>query len=274
MAEPLRSPVGAHAHTGRELPSRLRAAGIVPGPDAFATWCELRAVEGRRATVVDLYALAALPRGMEPNELPLDERAELAARAMRVIWPGFEVTGGSDRDTDPVAIVAYDPTWPDRFATWRAQLAAELGETARRIDHVGSTSVPELAAKPTIDIQVGVDAVEDEGSYSPGLERLGLVLRSRDRLHRFFRPPQGKPRDVHVHVCRVGGTWEREHLLFRDHLRTHPLARRQYAAAKREAVEIWGNDRVAYGEAKSDVILDQLADAERWAEQTGWTPGG
>lgn len=274
MAEPLRNPVEPHPHTGHELPARLAAAGLRAGPDPFTTWCELRAVEGRRATVVDLYALAALPRGIEPNELSLAERADLAARAMRVIWPGFEVADGAERDADPVAIVDYDPGWPDRFACWHARIAAELDGAARRIDHVGSTSVPGLAAKPTIDIQVGVDDVEDEHSYAPGLERLGLVLRSRDRLHRFFRPPAGRPRDVHVHVCRAGGAWEREHLLFRDHLRTHPPARRQYAAAKREAVETWGNDRVAYGEAKSDVILDQLADAERWAKETGWQPGG
>ncbi|HVB27334.1 MAG TPA: GrpB family protein [Mycobacteriales bacterium] len=274
MAEPLRSGRAApQAQPARSLAERLAAAGVSAGDDPFATWTALRAVEGRRTTVVDLYRLAAAPLGILPQELPQDRRADLAARAMRVIWPGFEVTTGGERDTDPVSIVDYDPAWPRQFAEWRSRISAELGASAVRIDHVGSTAVPGLTAKPTIDVQVSVAALDDEPAYAAGLERIGLVLRSRDRLHRFFRPPPGQPRSVHVHVCAAGGAWEREHLLFRDHLRTHPLARREYAAAKREAVETWGSDRVAYGEAKSDVILDQLSDAEGWAAQVGWAPG-
>ena len=275
MAEParVRSLAPAGRTPGSEIARRLRRAGIVAGADPFETWCQLRNVEGRRATVVDLYALAAAPRGIPPEQLPLTERADLAARAMRVIWPGFEVASGSDHDPDPVSIVEYDPSWPDRYRDWRDRLAAGLGPVARRIDHVGSTSVPGLAAKPTIDIQISVEHLDDEDAYAPTLVKLGLVLRSRDDLHRFFRPPRDRVRDVHVHVCQAGGAWEREHLLFRDHLRTHAEARTQYAAAKQDAVARWGNDRIAYGEAKSDVILDQLGAAERWAAQTGWSPG-
>ncbi len=275
MAEParFRSPTPATRTTDGGLARRLRRAGIVPGSDPFQTWCQLRRAEGRRATVVDLYAIAAAPRGIPPEQLPLAERGDLAARAMRVIWPGFEVATGSERDTDPVSVVEYDPSWPDRYREWHDRLAAALGSTATRIDHVGSTSVPGLAAKPTIDIQISVRRLDDEDTYVPALVGLGLVLRSRDDLHRFFRPPRDRVRDVHVHVCQAGGAWEREHLLFRDHLRTHAEARSQYAAAKQDAVARWGNDRIAYGEAKSDVILDQLGAAERWAAQTGWSPG-
>jgi GrpB-like predicted nucleotidyltransferase (UPF0157 family) len=273
VAEParFRNPTPAIRPAG-ELARRLRRAGIVPGADPFHTWCQLRGAEGRRATVVDLYALAAAPRGIAPEQLPLAERGELAARAMRVIWPGFEVASGSDRDPDPVSVVRYDPGWPERYGRWHDRLSAGLGAAALRIDHVGSTSVPGLAAKPTIDIQISVAKLDDEDAYHPALAALGLVLRSRDDLHRFFRPPRDRVRDVHVHVCESGGAWEREHLLFRDHLRAHPQARALYAKAKQEAVARWGNDRIAYGEAKSDVILDQLAAAERWAARTGWSP--
>lgn len=274
MAEParFRSSAPAGRTPASKIARRLRRAGIVAGADPFETWCQLRDVEGRRATVVDLYALAAAPRGMPPEWLPLTERADLAARAMRVIWPGFEVASGSERDSDPVAVVEYDPSWPERYREWHERLATGLGAVARRIDHVGSTSVPGLAAKPTIDIQISVARLDDEDAYAPILVELGLVLRSRDDLHRFFRPPRDRIRDVHVHVCEADGSWEREHLLFRDHLRAHADARRRYAAAKRAAVARWGNDRIAYGEAKSDVILDQLAAAERWAAHTGWSP--
>jgi GrpB-like predicted nucleotidyltransferase (UPF0157 family) len=67
---------------------------------------------------------------------------------------------------------------------------------------------------------------------------------------------------VHVHVCERGSDWERDHLLFRDHLRQHALAREAYAAAKREAVAAWADDGFAYTDAKSEVILGIMAEAE------------
>jgi len=76
-----------------------------------------------------------------------------------------------------------------------------------------------------------------------------------------------------VHVCQHGGDWERVHLLFRDHLRSSADAREAYAAAKHEAAKVWGNDRAAYTEAKSDVVLGILDRAEAWAAATGWAIG-
>lgn len=131
--------------------------------------------------------------------------------------------------------MAYDPAWPAAFQRWRDRLAGELGDAALRVEHVGSTAVPGLAAKPTIDIQVSVALLEEETRYVPGVEATGLVLRSRDDYHRFFRPPADRARDVHVHVCPAGSAWEREHLLLRDYLRTHEQASRAYAAAKTAA---------------------------------------
>jgi GrpB-like predicted nucleotidyltransferase (UPF0157 family) len=75
---------------------------------------------------------------------------------------------------------------------------------------------------------------------------------------------------VHVHVCTAGGTWEREHLLFRDYVRAHPAARDAYAQAKRDAVRTWHDDRWAYTEAKTGVILDILDAAEQWAASSGF----
>jgi GrpB-like predicted nucleotidyltransferase (UPF0157 family) len=98
------------------------------------------------------------------------------------------------------------------------------------------------------------------------------VLRSRDEMHRYFRPPAGQPRDVHVHVCAAGSQWERDHLLFRDYLRADPAACCRYAEAKRANVRRWSDDSWGYTEAKSGVILDILELAAGWARATAWTP--
>jgi len=149
---------------------------------------------------------------------------------------------------------------------------AALGAAAVRIDHVGSTSVPGLAAKPVIDVQVSVSDLGDEESYVPATESAGLVLRTREDARRFFRPPPGTPREVHVHVCQAGGGWERDHLLFRDYLRARPEVHAQYGELKRELAAVWHDDRAGYTEAKSGFILDTLDDAGQWAVATGWHP--
>jgi GrpB-like predicted nucleotidyltransferase (UPF0157 family) len=241
------------------------------GDDAFAVWREMREREGARVTLIQLYALVAKPRGLEPHELPLAERRELASRATPLMWPGFEYNERSKRrERQPVEVVAYDQGWPERFEAWRGRLVGLLGPVALRIEHVGSTSVPGLAAKPVVDIQVSVANLGDEDRYVPPCEAAGLQFRLRDDEHRYFQPPPGKPRDVHVHVCQQGAEWERVHLLFRDYLRCSADAREAYAAAKREAARLWGNDRPAYTEAKTDVILGIIDRAEAWAVATCW----
>jgi GrpB-like predicted nucleotidyltransferase (UPF0157 family) len=224
-------------------------------------------------SLIDLYALVAAERRVRPHELSSEERALLARLAFAVIWPGFETIPGSDRGFEPVVVITYDPEWPARFEQWRARIVAVLGIAALAIEHVGSTAVPGLAAKPIIDIQVSVAELEDEGAYVPALAQVGLQLRSRDALHRFLRPFADRPRDVHVHVCAEGGSWEREHLLLRDYLRTHPHAVSTYGATKQDLAPRWREDSVAYGEAKSDVIIQTLQTAEEWATSTGWTVG-
>jgi GrpB-like predicted nucleotidyltransferase (UPF0157 family) len=76
---------------------------------------------------------------------------------------------------------------------------------------------------------------------------------------------------VHVHVCQAGSTWERDHLLFRDYVRAHPAARDVYAQDKRDAVRTWADDRWAYTDAKTGMILDILDAAEQWAITTNWS---
>jgi len=180
------------------------------------------------------------------------------------------VLPGSARGADPHEVASYDPDWPARFQAWRDRLAAALGPAAVRIDHVGSTSVPGLAAKPIIDVQVSVPDVDDERPYLCRAESTGLVLQLRERGHRFLLPPAAEPRDVHVHICGSGGAWEHDHLLLRDYLRAHPLVCENYAALKKELIARWHHDRKAYGDSKTDFVLDTLADAAEWAMATGW----
>jgi hypothetical protein len=98
--------------------------------------------------------MAAAPRGMAARELPREERQALARLAVPLMWPGFSLIAGSERPLDPVHVAGCDPAWAASFAGWRERVAAALGATAQRIEHVGSTSVPGLAAKPVVDIQV------------------------------------------------------------------------------------------------------------------------
>jgi GrpB-like predicted nucleotidyltransferase (UPF0157 family) len=242
----------------RSLQARLADAGVEAGADPVEAWRRLRAHEGARATVIDLYELVAAPRGLTAVQLAWDERVPLIRSVMRDVWPGFEQTAGSERRGELIRVVEYDAGWPLRFERWRRTLESALGDTAVRIEHVGSTSVPGLAAKPIVDVQVSVADLGDEAAYVPQLAESGLQLRSRDDLHRFFRPPPDHARDVHVHVCAAGSDWERDHLLFRDYLRAHPEVRERYASVKREAAHVWADDGWAYTDAKSEIILDLM----------------
>jgi GrpB-like predicted nucleotidyltransferase (UPF0157 family) len=257
---------------GRTLADRLVAAGVSERAEPWDAWLQLRAAEGDRTTVIDLYELVAISQGLAAHELPAATRLSLAQQAMAQKWPGFAITEGSRRPGMSLVVVDYDPAWPQAYERWRQRIAAALGRTATRIEHVGSTSVPGLAAKPIVDIQVSVADLGREPRYIPLLQAIGLVLRSRDELHRYLRPPAGRPREVHVHVCAADGQWERDHLLFRDYLRATPAACLRYAEAKRASARRWSDDGWAYTEAKTGVVLDILEQAEDWAVATGWAP--
>lgn len=238
--------------------------------DVFNRWRARRRAGDPAANLIELYALVARPRGLEAWELPLYERMALSARALPEAFPGFELVPNSGRGPDPITLVPYDAEWPQRFQIWKQRLLDALPLRPHRIDHIGSTAVPGLVAKDSVDIQVSVDDIREEGGYVPAIESLGVQLRSRDDLHRYFRPFAGRPRDVHVHVCNAGSEWERQHLLFAAYLRGNAAARVRYAQAKVEALARWADDRAAYTEAKDAVIRQIQATAEDWARLTGW----
>jgi GrpB-like predicted nucleotidyltransferase (UPF0157 family) len=137
---------------------------------------------------------------------------------------------------EPVSIVVrdYDPEWPSRFESVRDRIRAALGSPALVVEHIGSTAVPELAAKPIIDVLLTVADTEDESGYAPALERAGFVLRVREPGHRMFRTPE---RDVHVHVYQHDAPAVTDLLDLRNWLRRAKADRELYAATKRELAQ-------------------------------------
>lgn len=257
------------------LRERLVEVGLDPDDlgEPRAAFARLHERFGRRATLVDRYALEAAARGVDPEALDAELRARLAREVIPMQLPGWELVESAGRTVaDPIEVVDHRAEWAERFAGWRERLLDALGATAVRVEHVGSTAVPGLAAKPVVDVQVSVADVEDEAAYVPAIEALSVALRSRDPGHRYFRPAGDLPRTVQIHVVDAGSAFEREHLLFRDYLRADAETRDRYAALKLELARRYRGDRLAYNEGKTGFILDALEEAERWAGRVGWQP--
>lgn len=155
------------------------------------------------------------------------------------------------RERREIVIADYDPAWPERFAAERERIAEALGDRALRIEHIGSTSVPGLAAKPIVDILVEVTSLD-----AVDLEPAGYVLRVREEGHRMFRTPE---LDVHVHVWPAGAANIESDLAFRDRLRASPEDRAAYEALKRELATRDWPDMNHYAEAKGPLIREILA---------------
>lgn len=176
--------------------------------------------------------------------------------------------------TDPVNVVPYDPEWPRLFAELGARLRAALGPVALRIDHIGSTAVPGLAAKPVIDVQISVASFEPLAAFRVPLEGLGFVFRADnpDLTKRYFREAPGSRR-THIHV-RLAESWPQQFaLLYRDYMRTHEADCRWYGQVKRELAEQYGDDRQGYTDAKGQCLWEIMAKATQWTQEVGWTPG-
>ena len=167
------------------------------------------------------------------------------------------------REIEPATIIIadYDPAWPDRFGREEAKIRAVLGERALAIEHIGSTSVPGLPAKPIVDVLLVVEDSGDEASYLSALKSAGYVLRVREpdfHEHRMLRAPE---KDVHLHVYSSGSPEIQRYLLLRDHLRVNMEDRELYARTKRDlAGRDWHNTD-HYAAAKTEVVEGILARA-------------
>ena len=161
----------------------------------------------------------------------------------------------------PVRLAEPDPAWADWYVRERDRIRAALGERAVQIEHVGSTSVPGLAAKPVIDIVLVVADSADEPAYVPDLEAAGYRLKHREPFwyeHRFLVDEPA----VQIHVFSVGCVEVERMLLFRDRLRSHPEDRELYQRTKRELAAARWSYVQDYANAKSSVVEHIIATAQ------------
>ena len=158
-------------------------------------------------------------------------------------------------------IRTYDPAWVEEFEHERTRLWAVLGALALRIEHNGSTSVPGLAAKSVIDIQISVQQLHPLDRYVQLLARAGYVHvpHDDDAFAPFFHRPAAWPHTHHVHVVAAGGDEEQKTLAFRDYLREHPQVAREYESLKKSLAQCYSagecSTRQAYAEAKGEFIV-------------------
>jgi GrpB-like predicted nucleotidyltransferase (UPF0157 family) len=165
-----------------------------------------------------------------------------------------------------IKIADYDTDWPKTFERHATIIADALGGVALRIEHIGSTSVPELASKPIIDILVVVADSADESAYLGQLEAAGYVLRVREpdwNEHRMFRNPE---RQVNVHIYSAGCPEIERNLTFRVRLRRNVDDRRRYEKTKRKLATNQWPDMNAYAQAKTTVIESIIAAAQAAGE--------
>jgi GrpB-like predicted nucleotidyltransferase (UPF0157 family) len=156
---------------------------------------------------------------------------------------------------ETVIIVNYDPRWPDLFQELRAPVVTVLSDLVVSVEHVGSTAVPGLAAKPIIDMDAVVPSVADIPEAIRRLAILGYVHRGDLGItgREAFTSPAEKPRH-HLYVCALASEELRRHRSFRDYLLTHPDDARAYGALKKTAALRFAEDRGAYNEAKTRFV--------------------
>ena len=169
--------------------------------------------------------------------------------------------GEPPRADGPIQLAEYDPAWPATYELEAARIRASLGDRVRLLEHVGSTSVPGLVAKPIIDILLAVADAADEVAYVPQLEAAGYVLRIREPdwfEHRLLR---GRDAAINLHVFSAGSLEIGRMLAFRDRLRTHDDERQRYESAKRELASRDWTLVQYYADAKGEVVEGIIARA-------------
>jgi GrpB-like predicted nucleotidyltransferase (UPF0157 family) len=183
-----------------------------------------------------------------------------------------------------IEIAPYCSDWPKAFAEIAAHLRSVLGDLALSIDHIGSTSVPGLAAKDIIDVQITIPGDVSFEKFEAAMAAAGYVQKhgicydhrppgvegpDSEWEKRLFGLPAGS-RPANLHVRQAGRANQRYALLFRDYLRAHPAAAAAYAEVKRKLAHYHPEDRTAYVEIKDPVCDVIMAAAEEWAARISW----
>ncbi len=180
---------------------------------------------------------------------------------------------------DPILIAEYDVElaqgsrwsylqrtleWPILYEQEKIKILNALGNTIADIQHIGSTSVPGIAAKPVIDILLGIEYVPPQSAQISALETIGYLYYGELGIpgRHYFR--RGMPRSHQIHLVKLDSKFWETHILFRDFLRAHPDAAQQYEALKRELAVKFRDDRERYTDSKAPLIQQMLVQARTW----------
>ena len=225
---------------------------------------------------------------LDNNGTPADLIAQVDRLWQERLIPFADnLAAGRRREREPmIRLHEPDPTWPEQAARQMARVGHAVGERTSTLDHIGSTSVPGLVAKDVLDLQLGVESLEDADDpafvaalMGAGFPRVEGFVADRPRVDgttptewpKRFHGNSDPAVAVHLHVREVGSPGWRWSLLFRDWLRAEPAAREEYSAIKR-GVEARGLSMEDYAEAKEPWFDGIHARLEEWARETGWTP--
>ena len=248
------------AHDGTEtMPVSVRRAVLARDPECVVEICSApttrgasRRADDQRVASTPPPTAAACVAGATTSSTTTATPSNPTATAPTTSAARLSERGESDMSDDPIAacsseirigeiekvdvvVVDYDDSWPARFEAERRAIELALGRSAIVVEHVGSTSVPELAAKPVIDICLVVDDSADEPAYVPALESEGYELRVREPDWQEHRMLRSGAREVHIHVFSAGSSEVDRHLVFRDWLRSHPDDCARYESTKKDS---------------------------------------
>ncbi len=173
----------------------------------------------------------------------------------------------------PVVVVEYDPNWVALYEDEKRRILGAIGAQAAAIEHIGSTAVPGLAAKPSIDILVGIRMLEQSGDCIQPLADIGYEYvpeyEAEIPERRYFHKGPERARTHHLHMVEQAGEFWKRHIAFRDYLRAHPDAAHEYAELKRRLAARYKWDRAGYTEAKSSFVEAAIARARGEGQITG-----
>jgi GrpB-like predicted nucleotidyltransferase (UPF0157 family) len=165
----------------------------------------------------------------------------------------------------PIVIVDYNPRWPIMYEEEKALILGAIGHIIADIEHIGSTSVPWLGAKPIIDIMIGLHRLDDAVECIPRLEGIGYTyvpeFEARVPERRFFRKGPDAARSHHIHMVERASAFWADHILFRNYMRTHEEDAMLYLLLKKELAARFGSNRQGYNDAKASFVEAILSKA-------------
>ena len=168
---------------------------------------------------------------------------------------------------DPIIVVDYNANWLNLYEQEKKQILLALGDTMTDIQHIGSTSVPGLAAKPVIDMILGLKQIPPLPKQVSNLEAIGYSYHGELGIpgRHYFR--KGMPRTHQIHAVLINSEFWERHILFRDFLRKHPKAAQRYATLKRKLAQEFECDREVYTNSKTPLIEQLLVEAKSWQQK-------